>query len=95
MFQINYILLVQSKAHNYFKLVNCTRFNTRYLRHCYITASEESPLHSTTMSKTKHSGENVDGVTMQMRFIPLKTDPEKETQLGAEAPNNYKTRIRG
>ena len=30
------------------------------------------------MSKTKHSGENVAGVTMQMRFIPLKTDPEQQ-----------------
>ena len=33
------------------------------------------------MSKQKHSGENVAGVTMQMRFIPLKTDPDKQTQL--------------
>ena len=28
----------------------------------------------------KHSGENVASVTVQMRFIPLKTDPERETQ---------------
>ena len=47
----------------------------------YITASEESPLYSTAMSVTKHSGENVAGVTVQMRFIPLKMDPDKEEQL--------------
>ena len=33
------------------------------------------------MSKTKHSGENVAGVTVQMRFIPLKTDPEQQKPL--------------
>ena len=49
--------------------------------HCYITTSKKSPLHSTAMSKTKHSGENVAGVTMQMRFIPLKTDPDKDKQI--------------
>ena len=78
MFQLNYSFLVKSKAHNSFKLVNRTQFNTQYLRHCYITTSEESPLHSTTMSKTKHSGENVAGVTVQMRFIWLKTDDDEE-----------------
>ena len=30
------------------------------------------------MSKTKHTGENVAGVTVQMRFILLKTDPEQQ-----------------
>ena len=30
------------------------------------------------MSKTKHSGKNVASVTVQMRFIPLKTDPEQQ-----------------
>ena len=33
------------------------------------------------MSKQKHSRENVAGVTMQMRFIPLKTDHDKERQI--------------
>ena len=33
------------------------------------------------MSKTKHSGENVASVTVQMRFIPLKTDPEQQKPL--------------
>ena len=33
------------------------------------------------MSVNKHSGENVAGVTVQMRFILLKTDPDKEEQL--------------
>ena len=33
------------------------------------------------MSKQKHSGENVAGVTVQMRFIPLKTDPDKDKQI--------------
>ena len=33
------------------------------------------------MSETKHSGENVAGVTVQMRFIPLKTDPEQQKTL--------------
>ena len=43
--------------------------------------SWESPSHSLTMStKDKHSGENVASVTVQMRFIPLKTDPEPEVQ---------------
>ena len=38
-------------------------------------------LHSSTMSaNNKHSGENVAGVTVQMRFIPLKTDPEQRQQ---------------
>ena len=41
-------------------------------------ASEESLLHSTAMSVSdKHSRENVASVTVQMRFIPLKTDPEQ------------------
>ena len=30
------------------------------------------------MSKTKHSGENVTSVTVQMRFILLKMDPEQQ-----------------
>ena len=30
------------------------------------------------MSETKHSGENVAGVTVQMRFIPLKMNPEQQ-----------------
>ena len=29
------------------------------------------------MSKSKHTGETIAGVTVQMRFIPLKVDPEK------------------
>ena len=33
------------------------------------------------MSKIKRSGENVAGVTVQMRFIPLKTDPEQQKPL--------------
>ena len=33
------------------------------------------------MSKTKHSGENVAGITVQMRFILLKTDPEQQKTL--------------
>ena len=31
--------------------------------------------------KDKHSGENVAGVTVQMRFIPLKTDSEPKEQI--------------
>ena len=30
------------------------------------------------MSKQKHTGENVAGVTVQMSLIPLKTDPEQQ-----------------
>ena len=33
------------------------------------------------MSKIKHSGENVASVTVQMRFILLKTDPEQQKPL--------------
>ena len=33
------------------------------------------------MRETKHSGKNIVGVTVQMRFIPLKTDPDKEEQF--------------
>ena len=32
-------------------------------------------------TKNKHSGESVAGVTVQMRFIPLKMDPEQKEQL--------------
>ena len=54
---------------------------TRYLRQRYITASEESPIHLTKMNDTKHTGEIIAGVTVQMRFIPLKVDPEKEKKV--------------
>ena len=30
------------------------------------------------MSKLKHTGENIAGVTVHMRFIPLKADPEQQ-----------------
>ena len=33
------------------------------------------------MSVTKHSGENVASVTMQMRFILLKMDPDEDQQI--------------
>ena len=33
------------------------------------------------MSDTKHTGETIVGVTVQMRFIPLKVDPEKEKKV--------------
>ena len=32
-------------------------------------------------SNDKHSGENVAGVTVQMRFVPLKTDSEPKEQI--------------
>ena len=33
------------------------------------------------MSAIKHSGENVASVTVHMRFILLKTDPDEEEQF--------------
>ena len=33
------------------------------------------------MSKQKHSRENVAGVTVQMRFVLLKMDPDKDKQI--------------
>ena len=32
------------------------------------------------MSEKKHSGENIAGVTVQIRFVPLKMDEEEETK---------------
>ena len=54
----------------------------RYLGHCYITASEESPLrlYYINMSDKKHSGENVAGITVQIRFVPLKADDDDEVK---------------
>ena len=61
-------------------------------------ASEESPLHSTKMNNTKHTGETITCVTVQMRFIPLKVDPEKEKKIIPWSTDNesfatIKTRI--
>ena len=33
------------------------------------------------MSDKKHSGENVAGVTVQMRFVPLKTDDDEDAKM--------------
>ena len=33
------------------------------------------------MSDTKQTGETIASVTVQMRFIPLKVDPEKEKKV--------------
>ena len=33
------------------------------------------------MNDSKHIGETIAGVTMQMRFIPLKVDPQKEKKI--------------
>ena len=44
-------------------------------------ASEESLLHSTKMNDLKHTGETIASVTVQMRFILLKVDPEKEKKI--------------
>ena len=44
------------------------------------------------MSKTKHSGENVGVVTVQMRFIPLKMDPEQQRFIPLKTdPEQQKT----
>ena len=50
------------------------------------------------MNDSKHTGETIAGVTVQMRFIPLKVDPEKEKKIipwstGNELFATIKTRI--
>ena len=44
-------------------------------------------LHSTKLSDSKHTGETIACVTVQMRFIPLKVDTEqdKNSAHGARA----------
>ena len=50
------------------------------------------------MNDSKHTGETIASVTVQMRFIPLKVDPEKEKIIilwstGNELFATIKTRI--
>ena len=50
------------------------------------------------MNNSKHTGETIADVTVQMRFIPLKVDPEKEKKIipwstGNELFATIKTRI--
>ena len=50
------------------------------------------------MNDSKHTGETIAGVTMQMRFTPLKVEPEKEKKIilwsmGNELFATIKTRI--
>ena len=45
------------------------------------------------MSKQKHTGENVAGVTVQMRFIPLKADPEKQKLILLKTDNKQPATI--
>ena len=37
------------------------------------------------MNDSKHTGETIAGVTVQMRFIPLKVDPEKEKKIKSKS----------
>ena len=55
-------------------------------------------LHSTKMNDSKHTGETIAGVTLQMRFILLKVDPEQEKKIipwstGSELFATIKTHI--
>ena len=45
------------------------------------------------MSKLKHTGENVAGETMQMRFIPLKADPEQQKFIPLKTDNKQSATI--
>ena len=45
------------------------------------------------MSKLKHTGENVASVTVQMRFIPLKADPEQQKFIPLKTDNEPPTTI--
>ena len=45
------------------------------------------------MSKQKHTGENVASVTVQMRFIPLKKDPEQQKFIPLKTDNKQPATI--
>ena len=45
------------------------------------------------MSKQKHTGENVASVTVQMRFILLKTDPEQQKIILLKTDHEQPTTI--
>ena len=96
-FKLDYSHSVTSN-YNFKILFIRTCILTRYLRQRYITASEESPLHSTKMNNSKYTGETIAGVTMQMRFIPLKVDTEQDKKFSPWSTSNdlvttIKTRI--
>ena len=45
------------------------------------------------MSELKHTGENIAGVTVHMRFIPLKADPEQQKFNLLKTDNKLSTTI--
>ena len=45
------------------------------------------------MSELKHTGENVAGVTVQMRFIQLKADPEQQKFIPLKTDNKQSATI--